>query len=1073
MPDSLVLADSIEVLGGGVASTLPVLVNAAGVGVTFRLAGPGSSANIPAQGGGYGYDLGVPVPDTDLVQSLLLDGERPFGLRASNRTIVLPIVIQAPDQVTLTAAREILLALVDAQTWTLTWTPASTGLPLVFDCFRAEAATVTYSQVGDRQKIGAVTLKFQALPYGRSDPGSVQQVPFASPLIGGVAAPPAPVVLDNFGTVSGTRWSRSTSKFVVGPGSAHYSPGTWPQLAATYTRTGLSANITGLTALSVWFGQSYDTTHYGPWPGMASNVTLAWTLTDNLGHKLGFHTTYNKCPWSNSQANPSWTRLTAPIPQTSAVFNYTAVASYAVTISNWVSNGVLFLARIHAWLDNVTANPPSLSLPASQRGTVYTLMGVPATARTPVSCEFQLPQSGPVSTELQGSGLWWPPVGVSSVTAECVGAGGAGGSRTTVGLGGGGGGAEYARETLTVAPGTPVPYSCGVSGQPGATPVVVTFRNPGTASWTCPAGVTAIKAECWGGGGGGAPGGGGGGGGAYAAENSLVVTPGKTYRVVVGQPGTGGGAVWGVWASVTARTGTASTFAGDSVTVTANGGQTGLLGGTTGGAGGAVGTNTVKFAGGAGGAAPSYGGGGGGGSGGSAVIGNTGSAGAGNSGGAGAVAVAGGGAGGAGAPAAGWPNTGSQPGGGGGGGFSTAYNGGGGTAGGGTVQLTYTVAAGAPVSGSATTFGSAASTGTVVTANGGGSAALNTATGAAGGSGSINSIHRSGGAGFTATSGGGGGGGSGGSAVAGNAATSLTGAAAVTGGGKGANGGAAAGNNPGDGAAPPGGGGGGGCMTSTAVSGGLGGAGNITLTWTPPLTPFGTLVVHRPSADAPPSLNPCVPISNTSDAPSGTQYPVPSLVAGMNALFAGTYSLVLAAYNFDSPSTARQITVTIIQYEYPGGPSYPVSVTRAVTPANDIINGMILMGEVTLPVKDIDPSNSSAFFMVSIVDTNRSDLFLDLLLLDTQGETVIINIPPGNSYTSFYLDEPTPDRDLGRIMGSDLDRSQATSVLDSAIVSGGPLYIDSGDNTLLAYSPSGAPNLGVTFVSRWYLDRLS
>src|SRR6266700_6495523 len=113
---------------GGIQSDLPALQNAAGTGVVFHLLQPGGLGN---------YTLGEPQPVTDIVQSLLLDGERPFGQRASNRTITLPIKITAPDYVTLTAARELLMQATDQPYWPMSFTSGSTGLTTVFDCFRA------------------------------------------------------------------------------------------------------------------------------------------------------------------------------------------------------------------------------------------------------------------------------------------------------------------------------------------------------------------------------------------------------------------------------------------------------------------------------------------------------------------------------------------------------------------------------------------------------------------------------------------------------------------------------------------------------------------------------------------------------------------------------------------------------------------------------------------------------------------------------------------------------------------------------------------------------------------------
>lgn len=67
-----------------------------------------------------------------------------------------------------------------------------------------------------------------------------------------------------------------------------------------------------------------------------------------------------------------------------------------------------------------------------------------------------------------------------------------------------------------------------------------------TTTWTCPANVTSVQAECWAGGGsggfasagvGGSAVGGGGGGGAYAKKNVIAVTPGNVYTVTVGLGG--------------------------------------------------------------------------------------------------------------------------------------------------------------------------------------------------------------------------------------------------------------------------------------------------------------------------------------------------------------------------------------------------------------------------------------------------------------------------------------------------------------------------------------------------------
>ena len=115
---------------------------------------------------------------------------------------------------------------------------------------------------------------------------------------------------------------------------------------------------------------------------------------------------------------------------------------------------------------------------------------------------------------------------------------------------------------------------------------VNTFTTSG--SWICPAGVTAIKVECWGGGGAGGganqtrTGGGGGGGGSYNSQTNLTVVPGTAYSYTVGTGGVGtitNGASGGtsVFISVTAPGGT-----GGSAAASSNSSGSGGAGGSVG-----------------------------------------------------------------------------------------------------------------------------------------------------------------------------------------------------------------------------------------------------------------------------------------------------------------------------------------------------------------------------------------------------------------------------------------------------------------------------------------------------------
>lgn len=74
---------------------------------------------------------------------------------------------------------------------------------------------------------------------------------------------------------------------------------------------------------------------------------------------------------------------------------------------------------------------------------------------------------------------WVCPAGVTSVTVECWGGGGAGGYRSSTGAGGGGAGGAYASSTISVTPGVTYNYSVGAGGVSGSSGTGV----DGSDSW--------------------------------------------------------------------------------------------------------------------------------------------------------------------------------------------------------------------------------------------------------------------------------------------------------------------------------------------------------------------------------------------------------------------------------------------------------------------------------------------------------------------------------------------------------------------------------------------------------------
>jgi hypothetical protein len=437
-----------------------------------------------------------------------------------------------------------------------------------------------------------------------------------------------------------------------------------------------------------------------------------------------------------------------------------------------------------------------------------------------------------VVEELTGSGTWTCPPYVTSVSARAIG--------------GGGGGTGI---------------DSGASGSQ-------TFTSPGT--WTAPDGVTEVTVQQWGGGGGGGgsehyyfgqdgPGGGGGGGGGYS-QDTVAVTAGNGYQVTVGAGGPGGSG------ADSGTSGGASSFPGDSQTVTASGGQRGFSS-SAGGSGGSGGAGD-SGSGGSGGSGSGPGGAGGGGSAGDGFDGSpggtthsgTGAGGGygyatgGGGGGTGATTGGSGGSPGAGGGGAG-ASSGSGPSNGGSGGAGlvilswTPDSSGGGGGGGGEYAASpamavetgnaypYSVGAGGgdSTSGGNTSF--TAESASLLAY--GGQASSGVATGGAGGTGGTGAVLYDGGTGGTGSASGeeqgyGGGGGASGSASGtgadGGGATATAAGAGGAAGPYGGAGGAGGSGNGGSGSAP--GGGGGGDGDASSYSGGTGGNGSLTLSYT-------------------------------------------------------------------------------------------------------------------------------------------------------------------------------------------------------------------------------------------------
>lgn len=999
MTDSLIIGDSVELMKDDAISTIPACA-----GALFQLQ--------------PGYDLSAPQATSAQVASLVLDGERPIGRRSSNRVISLPIKITAPGlagaagRAVLAAAREVLARMADQDTFHLVWT-RDQGLPLVLDCFRATATTPTYDPLMDQQLVSLVVIDATASPFGRSDVPTEVDFPDTLP---GRTPPPAAVSVDDFSVVTGNPgWTASP----LGPGgqSAYWTAGGAARGSSTYTRTGLSKDLTGLAGLAVWAG--FGTAAYFPVFGLRRGgpVQFAFTITDNAGHSATRHVTRN-IYLSNSAVGPVWSRVRLPLPFTAAI-DYAHITAYSITVSNEQPGS---LAYTDAYLSGFAAVPtPVANAVAPTAGKVYDLAGIKGSARSAMSLQLMQPagtlqQVTKLSTTVGPFAMLVPADCTVIQAAGSLGPGGKGSRSTSSGGYAGAPGGEGSWEFgIPVTPGDLITGTIVRGGQSNSGAAGNTVLTIGALTITGHGALNRADGVT----------------GVLAGTSTATYTPAQK---MTGDASTFDTSIAN-WTGVTncsvARTTVnprsgpgalqvTSTAGGDMVAgscLTANILTQGI---------GTWGLSTVPLQGFA-----------------RAV-----STGRSFQLGAEFYDVAG-------------ASLGQL--------FSSSTS---------DVTTAYTAAGGPP---SLTAPAGARWLRYLVKVLATGGAAevhkfddLTIQTGQSwpGGSGAAIS-------GSTA----GGGGGVGGNTGPGSNGAAPAGGAAGSGSptsGKGGTGRTNTSFGQGAKGGTPGGGGAGAQagLLAQILDGGFGGDGGLSLTFRQRPS-MQTLVIHRPGFDAPDEYSPFVPVP-PSDVPDGTtEYLMPQLVPGSNARFGSvgkpsTFRVFAVSAAWNNPSAQRVITVTVNHYEQNGGSVYATTVTRTVTPSTDLDSPLVDMGTVTLPDHSMPDDNTNAYFTATITDNNTADDFQDILFIDTMGSTVIIESP--TAYSAFWIDEPTADQEVGNVMASQFDRSDAVSVLAYADVSGPPLHVDPlGNQSLLVYCADpgmAAPAVKMTYWDHWLLDRL-
>lgn len=1035
MTDSLVIGGVVELLGGGVPSTHPQAS-----GAYFYL--------------GTNFDLSAPQMTSEQAANLLLDGEVITGFRASNRTPTIPVVMGVPstgdenaDRLTLAGARELLLQTTSQDAWELIWTRQGAE-PLIFDCMGLSSVVVHYSILTEQGLFSLVDVSFQAFPYGRSDTQEV--IAFNSPSQQ-FPVPPSVVTIDDFGTTVGA------ANFLTGDDAGFEgSLGHWvPAGNSTILRV-TAQHHTGVASMQM------QSVAAGAMQAGSCNATL---VADDpiTGPGLGI-----KCNPGDTITGKGWFKAAVSARSCNVGIDFYDVTETQIGSTLRGSNITDSTSAFTQATCSVTApagasvarlNPQVLATGAANeqhwvddvyldRGTVYSGDSGSSWSRAGVTAFG--------SFSAHWSRQWHSRPVYDHVLPAAVDITG--------------------RTKFTFWLGLSTPSNQWPLWHRGTVSYAVTLYDANGKKNTF-----GFKRKC---------------------HASALVNQPHWQSISAHIPQVGSGfdfttlsryviKMWSRWdANATTSTGSkgqevlqADAYLNLVQAVPTSFGTVGTRGALyqlPGIIGSARAPLAIQ-------AAPGP-------SGFSSVVEFT-ATGANNwTAPSGVTKVDkaeawGAGAGGAGAQPA-------HPGGGGGGGeYAMELNipvtplsvyhpnvgaHGNGGAGGGNQGA-----------GGGDSFFSGDS-GRQLYAHGGKGGWQSTAWGGGkGGDGSMNYAHYAGGNGTQSNANGdshGGGGGSSGGASsagkdAGNFGNGKLGAPAVFDGGPGGDGGDSGVNSAPEsqGKSPtkaPGGGGGGGSNDGSGYLGAAGADGKVRLTFgATGLLPLQSFAVHVAPLDAPDAFNPLCPVGNGADTPNGlTEYLIPD-IGNLNARFDGTYTMFAVLSTVNTPSASRDITIQLRQYPYSGGTAVTQNIPRTgLVPSTDLLGTQTIvdMGPITLPLADIPPGSLSPYFALTVTDTNTSDRFLDVFFVDTKGSFVLVNVGSTSVFNNLWIDQPDATRQLGRILGSNLDRDQAVSALQyTERFSGGPLAVyPDANNRIFVYSAQGLPGITAFYPPQWWTERL-
>lgn len=226
----------------------------------------------------FGSTLGKPELVTEALEQQLQDGEVVSATRASNREIVVTVLVEATNLATQADAESALALECAKERNTLTYNPGGGAAPTVFDTFVADMA---FERDDEMEMAGyrRWTLTIPALPYARSSTAVTTAIP----------APPASVtttLVDDGSALTNwavdTGWSLAVASGAIVPTSAVTRTNMFTDPSTEYDASHLMQNETG-----GWVAQASMPSPATPVPNPGTHVAERWTGSSGFSTSPG------------------------------------------------------------------------------------------------------------------------------------------------------------------------------------------------------------------------------------------------------------------------------------------------------------------------------------------------------------------------------------------------------------------------------------------------------------------------------------------------------------------------------------------------------------------------------------------------------------------------------------------------------------------------------------------------------------------------------------------------------------------------------------------------------------------